>query len=75
MDKIQKKRNEESRKLAEEIMELLSGHKASEAYLGICLVLAVMVKTGDMNTEHIQAIPKNVEQLVESLVLKQKPKK
>lgn len=66
---------ETSRKLADKFLKLLTGYKASEAYVGICMTLAALVKTGDVPSESIKSMPKNIEGLVENITLEQTPKK
>ena len=66
---------ETSRKLADKFLKLITGYKASEAYEGICMTLAALVKTGDVPIESIKSMPKNIEGLLENITLKQTPKK
>ena len=74
MDKIQMKM-ETSRKLADKFLKLITGYKASEAYVGICMTLAALVKTGDVPIESIKSMSKNIEGLLENITLEQTPKK
>lgn len=74
MDKIQTEM-EASRKLAGEILKLISGHKASEAYISVCIVLAALVNSDDVTIEHVRVIANNVEKMTQCVVLEREPKK